>query len=81
MSLGRCYTQQCRPHSVLPLVLPSDNACTPAAQVSLQRTRGRKPFTTNPKPAWAPNFNFNVSHEVRSSVAYAGRPSRPMTCQ
>lgn len=31
--------------------------------VQLQRTRGKKPFSTNAKPAWAPNFNFNVSHE------------------
>ncbi len=37
--------------------------------VSLSRTKGRKPFTTNPKPPAAPNFNFNVSHEVGTSLA------------
>jgi hypothetical protein len=34
-------------------------------EVALARTKGRKPFTTNAKPPHAPNFNFNVSHEVR----------------
>ncbi len=36
----------------------------PWRSVSLARTRGGKPFTTCVKPAGAPNFNYNVSHEV-----------------
>ncbi|KXZ56299.1 hypothetical protein GPECTOR_1g263 [Gonium pectorale] len=32
-------------------------------EVTLALTKGRKPFTTNGKPPWAPNFNYNVSHE------------------
>lgn len=32
-------------------------------EVVLKRTKGKKPFSTDPKPADAPNFNFNVSHE------------------
>lgn len=32
--------------------------------VILAQTKARKPFTTNTKPPSAPNFNFNVSHEV-----------------
>ena len=35
------------------------------SEVRIARTRGGKPFTTNMKPSSAPNFNFNVSHEVR----------------
>ncbi|GLC32953.1 hypothetical protein PLESTB_000387300 [Pleodorina starrii] len=41
--------------------------------VALSLTKGRKPFTTNAKPAHAPNFNFNVSHEGRY-VALASDP-------
>lgn len=37
--------------------------------VSLSRTKGRKPFTTNLKPPTAPNFNYNVSHEVGRSLS------------
>lgn len=35
-------------------------------QVVIERTRGRKPFASpaHPRPAHAPNFNYNVSHEV-----------------
>ncbi|EFJ43800.1 hypothetical protein VOLCADRAFT_121370 [Volvox carteri f. nagariensis] len=43
------------------------------ADVALSLTKGRKPFTTNAKPAHAPNFNFNVSHEGRY-VALAADP-------
>ena len=39
--------------------------------VSIQRTRGKKPFTTNAKPCDAPNFNFNVSHEARKGCCAA----------
>lgn len=42
----------------------------PFAGVTIQRTRGRKPFYAgqahDPR---APNFNFNVSHEVPQSAA------------
>lgn len=42
----------------------------PWQQVQVRRTRGRKPFCANlPLPtATAPNFNFNVSHEVNGCV-------------
>lgn len=35
--------------------------------VVIERTRCRKPFAAShlPRPAHAPNFNFNVSHEVK----------------
>ena len=37
-------------------------------QVTIKRTKGRKPFVTNKglDKSGAPNFNFNVSHEVRA---------------
>ena len=42
----------------------------PFAELTIQRTRGRKPFYAgqahDPR---APNFNFNVSHEVTQSAA------------
>ncbi|GLI65487.1 hypothetical protein VaNZ11_009023 [Volvox africanus] len=41
--------------------------------VALALTKGRKPFTTNSKPVFAPNFNYNVSHEGRY-VAIASDP-------
>ena len=35
------------------------------SQVDIKRTKGGKPFCTNSgSRASAPNFNFNVSHEV-----------------
>ena len=37
-------------------------------EVKISRTRGGKPFTSNVKPDSAPNFNFNVSHEVGSCL-------------
>jgi phosphopantetheinyl transferase len=37
----------------------------PDSVVLIMRTKGGKPFTLNQKPETAPNFNFNVSHEVR----------------
>lgn len=52
----------------------------PFAAVTIQRTKGRKPFFAGrvSKPQ-APNFNFNVSHEVRGlenlQAASAGSPA------
>lgn len=42
----------------------------PFSEVVIKRTKGRKPYCANDlsKPQ-APNFNFNVSHEV-SSMSY-----------
>ena len=34
--------------------------------VRILRTKGQKPFCMSDKPLYAPNFNFNVSHEVSS---------------
>ncbi|KAF5839726.1 hypothetical protein DUNSADRAFT_18726 [Dunaliella salina] len=36
----------------------------PPAAIEVQRTKGRRPFTLNRAPDSAPNWNFNVSHEV-----------------
>ena len=53
----------------------------PFAEVTIQRTRGRKPFYAgqahDPR---APNFNFNVSHEVPQSTAYELRPAVATAC-
>lgn len=38
------------------------------ADVRIQRTKGKKPFCLNSKPQDAPNFNYNVSHEVRHVI-------------
>jgi 4'-phosphopantetheinyl transferase len=42
--------------------------CDPFGTLCISRTRGRKPFAASMKnkPADAPNFNFNVSHEARA---------------
>eukprot|EP00670_Eutreptiella_braarudii_P028629 CAMPEP_0174377792 /NCGR_PEP_ID=MMETSP0811_2-20130205/121660_1 /TAXON_ID=73025 ORGANISM="Eutreptiella gymnastica-like, Strain CCMP1594" /NCGR_SAMPLE_ID=MMETSP0811_2 /ASSEMBLY_ACC=CAM_ASM_000667 /LENGTH=489 /DNA_ID=CAMNT_0015529873 /DNA_START=726 /DNA_END=2191 /DNA_ORIENTATION=- len=38
----------------------------PYREISIGRTKGRKPFLCTPHSVdWAPNFNFNVSHEGR----------------
>ncbi len=38
--------------------------------VVCKRTRGNKPYVANEltKPAWAPNWNYSVSHEVRMGL-------------
>lgn len=36
------------------------------SEVKIDKTKGRKPFAVAPggrNPPWAPNFNFNISHE------------------
>ena len=41
----------------------------PYREISIGRTKGRKPFLCTPHNVdWAPNFNFNVSHEGRYVV-------------
>jgi hypothetical protein len=43
----------------------------PFAEVAIQRTRGRKPvFAGTAHDPRAPNFNFNVSHEVPRSPVH-----------
>ncbi len=44
----------------------ASEACSvPFSDIQLQRTKGGKPFCASPwNRALAPNFNFNVSHEV-----------------
>ena len=38
----------------------------PYREISIGRTKGRKPFLCTPHNVdWAPNFNFNISHEGR----------------
>ena len=40
----------------------------PFGEVQIKRTKGRKPFVIAAvERPHAPNFNFNVSHEVRMS--------------
>ena len=43
----------------------------PWEKVLIKRTKGRKPFVINKglDKTHAPNFNFNVSHEVRSPAS------------
>ena len=49
----------------------------PCMQVVIKRTKGRKPFvvTRGLDKSAAPNFNFNVSHEVRWQCS----PCMPLT--
>ena len=43
----------------------------PFTQVQIRRQKGNKPYSAHPRPATAPNFNFNVTHEVsRSSLSW-----------
>ncbi len=42
-----------------------DVCSVPFAEINIQRTKGGKPFCANHcHPVQAPNFNFNVAHEV-----------------
>ncbi|KAG2440950.1 hypothetical protein HXX76_003803 [Chlamydomonas incerta] len=43
----------------------------PWPEVALARTKGRKPFTTNAKPPYAPNFNFNGRYVVLAAEPLA----------
>lgn len=54
----------------------------PFAEVTIQRTRGRKPFYAGQaQDPRAPNFNFNVSHEVPQSAAHDLRLAMATACQ
>ena len=50
----------------------------PHAEVLVQRTRGGKPYIANelPKPE-APNYNYSVSHEVRTLEPWTPQRRRP----
>ena len=46
-----------------------DVCSIPFAEINIQRTKGGKPFCANHcHPVAAPNFNFNVSHEVAHTL-------------
>lgn len=51
----------------------------PSEAVRLERTKGGKPFASEPqaRPIDAPNFNFSVSHEVRSTRAVRSLTPHP----
>lgn len=46
-----------------------DVCSVPVSEINIQRTKGGKPFCANHcNPVAAPNFNFNVSHEVAHTL-------------
>ena len=56
----------------------------PWADIIIKRTKGQKPFLATPHSVpWAPNFNYNVSHEgsyvalATENLCIAGTPLPP----
>lgn len=81
MSLGLTHMPTCahahtpeNPSRLLARLCCSEVLNIPWGSVCIKRTRGRKPFCSNKEGARAaaPNFNFNISHEVRVLMGCAG---------
>jgi len=54
----------------------------PWGRVHLKRTKAKKPFAAGaPARPHAPNFNFNVSHEVRGGSFFLGVRTRMRSVQ
>ena len=58
------------------------DACSePFSSINIQQTKGGKPFCASPcNRSLAPNFNFNVSHEVHTLCHNAAGKSSIFNC-
>jgi 4'-phosphopantetheinyl transferase len=58
-----------------------DVCSVPLSEINIQRTKGGKPFCANHShPIAAPNFNFNVSHEVAHTLVLSVANSFSANC-
>ncbi len=58
-----------------------DVCSVPFSEINIQRTKGGKPFCANHcHPVEAPNFNFNVSHEVAHTLLLSVANSLSANC-
>ena len=58
-----------------------DVCSVPFSEINIQRTKGGKPFCANHcHPVQAPNFNFNVSHEVAHTLLLSVANSFSANC-
>lgn len=60
-----CYCLVAFLHSLLLQHAAVQSVCGPIAVIAIGRTQGGKPFFPGQTPPACPNWNFNVSHEVR----------------